>query len=99
MKTPRLQLENALIRGELVTVCWEPTCSLHRLEKWGAQQWLPFAKSPAYRNYTHGICPDHVRLLKEEIDQFLLEHQAEIPRHFEVEYQLAPEYESELIAA
>ncbi|MSR84032.1 MAG: hypothetical protein EXS58_14100 [Candidatus Latescibacteria bacterium] len=104
MKTPKLQLEYALIRGELVTVCWEPTCSMHRLEKWGAQQWLPFAKSPAYRNYSHGICPDHVRLIQEEVEQFLFEQQLESLRHFQVEYQPVPgepepDLEFELIAA
>ena len=102
MKTPRLQLELALTRGELVTVCWEPTCSMHRLEKWGAQQWLPFAKNLAYRNYSHGICPEHARLLKEEIDQFLFEQQLEELRHFQVEYQPAPDepdLEFELAAA
>lgn len=99
MKTSRLQLEHALTRSELVTVCWEPTCSMHRLDHWGAQQWLSFEKSPTYRHYSHGICPEHARLLQGEIDQFLHEHRAETPRHFEVEYQPAPEYAPELIAA
>ncbi|MBI2505843.1 MAG: hypothetical protein HYW07_21730 [Candidatus Latescibacteria bacterium] len=100
MKTPSLQLELALTRGELVTVCWEPTCPMHRLEKWGAQQWLPFEKSTTYRNYSHGICPEHARLLQREIDQFLLEHPAQPPRHFEVEYQPAPEEtDLDLVAA
>ena len=97
MTSPRLQLENALTRKQLVTVCWEPACSMHRLEKWGAQQWLPFEKQPTYRNYSHGICPEHARLLQQEIDQFLLEYPTEAPRHFEVEYQ--PDPELELIAA
>lgn len=73
---------------------------MHRLEKWGAQQWLPFEKSATYRNYSHGVCPEHARLLQQEIDQFLFEHQAQPPRHFEVEFQPAPEEaELELVAA
>ena len=97
MTSPRLQLEKALTRKQLVTVCWEPDCPMHRLEQWGPQQWLPFEKKSSYRNYTHGICPEHARLLQEEIDQFLVEHRGEAPRHFEVEYQ--PDPELELIAA
>lgn len=96
MKTPSLQLELALTRGELVTVCWEPTCPMHRLDYWGAQQWLPFEKRPAYRNYSHGVCPEHARLLQEEVEQFLFEQQLEELRHFQVEYQPAPESEMEL---
>ncbi|MCC7265675.1 MAG: hypothetical protein IT369_24470 [Candidatus Latescibacteria bacterium] len=97
MKTTRLQLESALARGEMVTVCWEPSCSMHRLGKWGAQQWLPFEKSPTYRNYSHGVCPQHARLLQEEIDRFLHEQAPEAPRRFDVQFQ--PETERELAAA
>jgi hypothetical protein len=91
MKTPRLQLENALDRGRMVTVCWEPTCSMHRLKGWGAQQWLPFERRSTYHNYTHGVCPQHARQLQEEVDQLLFEQQLEAVRHFEVEYQPAPD--------
>jgi len=108
MKNPLLQLERALDRGELVTVCWEPTCSMHRLGKWGPQQWLAFEKNTTYRNYTHGICPEHAHQLQEEVDHLLFEQQLEAVRHFEVEYQSAPndldpdpefELELKLIAA
>lgn len=90
MKTTRIQLENALAHGELVTVCWEPSCSMHRLDQWGAQQWLPFERNPAYRNYSHGVCPAHAHQLQRQIDDFLFEQQLEAVRQFEVDIQPAP---------
>ncbi len=64
---------------------------MHRLGQWEAQQWLPVSRNPAYRNYSHGVCPEHARLLQEEVEQLLFEQQLEALRHFQVEYQPAPD--------
>jgi hypothetical protein len=61
-------IERAFAAGEWVVVCWEPGCPWHRLIDWPDQEWAALAGRAGYARYTHGICPEHLRRLMEEIE-------------------------------
>ena len=50
------ELERALDAEELVVVCWEPGCDMHRLPHWAEAEWVSHPRRPGYRMYSHGIC-------------------------------------------
>ncbi len=78
MLTARTQLQSAFERGEIVVVCWEPGCSLHRLSHWNEERWVSFAKRPTYARYSHSICPTHARRFREEIARFFAGRKLEL---------------------
>ncbi len=65
------ELEQALESGELVVVCWEPGCTMHRLPHWDEDTWVDRQQVSGYRRYSHGICHWHFRAYFQEIDRYL----------------------------
>ena len=65
------ELEQALTAGELVVVCWEPGCSMHRLPHWDKWQWVSRQRQPGYESYSHGICRWHYQAYRAEIDRYI----------------------------
>lgn len=65
------ELEDAFAEDDWVGVCWDPDCPMHRLPHWATDDWVAHPRLPSYRHYTHGICPMHVRLFRQETERFL----------------------------
>ena len=70
------QLEQALEAGELVVVCWEPGCTMHRLPHWDEHQWISHERRQGYRHYSHGICHWHYEACRADIERFVAECEA-----------------------
>ena len=76
MKTTHIQIEEAYDSGDMVTVCWEDDCSMHRLYYWEDEKWVPHKKRKNYTNFTHSICEVHYRVYQEELGQLIEEEEA-----------------------
>ena len=72
-ETPEEELEMALAHDEMVIVCWEPGCMMHRLPHWNEGTWVARKQQKGYRNYSHGICFWHYQAYQKQIDQFIAE--------------------------
>ena len=88
MNSAHTELEEAYESGDMVTVCWEEDCSMHRLYYWDEERWVPHKKRETYTNLTHSICDVHFHMYQEELDQMIEEEeaaaQAVISREMEV---------------
>jgi hypothetical protein len=62
------EIDAAYDHGDLITVCWEPECTMHRLTHWDETVWVKHTRQSGGQ-YTHGICERHARLFREEIRQ------------------------------
>lgn len=76
MRTEHAEIEAAYEKGDMVTVCWEPDCSMHRLYYWEESKWVPHQKRGDYPNYTHSICEKHYHMYQEELEQLIAEETA-----------------------
>ncbi|MEW6754868.1 MAG: hypothetical protein AB1505_28385 [Candidatus Latescibacterota bacterium] len=65
------ELEQALVGHQLVVVCWEPGCTMHRLRHWRPDQWVSRPAEKGYAQYSHGICAWHYPRYQREIDRLL----------------------------
>ena len=65
------QLEEAFASDDMVTVCWEPACHMHRLYYWPEEKWVEHNKKNNYAKYTHSICDYHYQQYHEEIEQMI----------------------------
>jgi hypothetical protein len=63
------ELEESLAAGDVVVVCWEPGCTMHRLLHWAEYQWVSHAQIPDYRRYSHGICHWHYQAYRAEVER------------------------------
>ena len=69
--SPEIELEQAFEAGELVTVCWEPGCTMHRLPHWDESEWVSCERRDEYGQYSHGICRWHLQKYEQEVARFL----------------------------
>ena len=76
MKTAHDELDEAYESGDMITVCWEEGCTMHRLYCWDDERWVPHARRDDYANFTHSICDVHYRSYQEELDQLIEEEEA-----------------------
>lgn len=67
------ELESAIARHEMVVVCWEPGCTMHRLPHWSQHRWVSRRQEDTYPEYSHGICPWHYQAYRAEIERFIAE--------------------------
>lgn len=70
------ELEAAFVKGDLIVVCWEPGCKMHRLPHWQEQEWVTRPQKKGYRNYSHSICRSHYRVYQQEINRFITDETA-----------------------
>ena len=73
MTRQEAQLGQAFAGSDLIVVCWEPGCSMHRLPTWDSDRWVPRDRHVGYRHYSHGICSRHYRLLMQQVRHTNLE--------------------------
>jgi len=71
MNSPEIEIEEAFEKGEIVTVCWDPECLMHRLPHWDEGRWIAHESKKGYRNYSHGICRFHFRMYQREIERYM----------------------------
>jgi hypothetical protein len=64
-------LEQAFENGEVVVVCWEPGCTMHRLPHWSETEWITYPRKKGYQRYSHGICAWHYWVCQQDIEQFI----------------------------
>ena len=64
------ELEAAFAAGEVVVVCWEPGCTMHRLPHWPERQWVSRERLPGYPRYSHGICRWHYQTYRAEVARY-----------------------------
>ena len=69
MARENIELEAAIVASDMVTVCWEPDCNMHRLYYWPVDKWVEHEKKEDYTQYTHSICEYHYQLYHEEIER------------------------------
>ena len=70
------ELEAAFANGDLIVVCWEPGCKMHRLPHWQEKEWVTRSQEKGYRNYSHSICRSHYRVYQQQIDRYITEEAA-----------------------
>jgi hypothetical protein len=68
------ELDQAMAEQELVVVCWELGCTMHRLRHWDTEEWVSRPQQPGYRRYSHGICARHYPGYQRQIDELLSEY-------------------------
>ena len=73
MLSPEAELEKAFERGEMVIVCWEPECTMHRLPHWEEGKWITHEKVKDYSNYSYGICVWHYRICQRLVEEYATE--------------------------
>ena len=78
MRSAHAELEEAFEAGDMVTVCWEPGCRMHRLYYWHQHEWVEHDRRDGYPNYTHSVCDTHYHAYQDEI-QDLTEEEASQP--------------------
>ena len=71
MRSPHAALDEAYATGDMITVCWEPNCRMHRLYYWAAGCWLEYDKQDEYPNYAHSICDRHFRMYQRELKRLM----------------------------
>ncbi len=76
MHAENSELERAFLQDDMVLVCWEPGCQMHRLSHWQEGKWVTRPQIKGYKNYSHTICRSHYRLCQEEIQRFVTEETA-----------------------
>ena len=76
MKSAHDELHEAYESGDMITVCWEEGCTMHRLYYWDDDKWVSHEKREDYANFTHSICDVHYRDYQEELDQLIEEEEA-----------------------
>ena len=76
MKTDNLEIDKAYNVGDMVTVCWEDSCTAHRLYFWGEDKGVSHKKRSGYANFTHSICDTHFQQYQEELDILIAEEHA-----------------------
>jgi hypothetical protein len=76
MHSPRVELDEAYATGDMITVCWEPNCRMHRLYYWEDDRWVEHDKRHEYANYTHSICDQHFRMYQRELKRLMDEETA-----------------------
>ena len=76
MKSAHEELDEAYESGDMITVCWEEGCSMHRLYYWDDETWVSHQKREDYANYTHSICDAHYREYQQELGQLIEEEEA-----------------------
>lgn len=65
------ELEAAFADEEIVVVCWEPGCLLHRLPHWPEEQWVVREPRKGYPRYSHGLCRQHFLKYQQEIERLM----------------------------
>ena len=63
------ELEEAIGAGDMVVVCWEAGCTMHRLPHWAEHRWVSREQVPDYKRYSHGICRWHYQAYRDEIER------------------------------
>lgn len=63
------ELAQALANNDLVVVCWEPGCTMHRLRHWRPDLWVSRPQEQRYHQYSHGICAGHYASYEREADE------------------------------
>ena len=76
MNTDHLEIEKAYDSGDMVTVCWEDDCSMHRLYFWSEEKWVSHEKRAGHGNFTHSICDKHLNMYQNELNQLIEEEEA-----------------------
>ena len=69
--SPETELEQAFEADEIVVVCWEPGCTMHRLPHWDENEWVSYEHKKKYHRYSHGICRWHLQTYEQEAEHFL----------------------------
>ena len=73
MESEHRDIEAAYVTGDMITVCWEPDCKMHRLYFWPEEKWVEHDKKWNYDNFTHSICEMHYQMYHEELNQRIAE--------------------------
>ncbi|MFT5086626.1 MAG: hypothetical protein ACI906_004070 [Candidatus Latescibacterota bacterium] len=76
MRFEQVELERAFAQEQIVLVCWEPSCQMHRLAHWNEEKWVARPHVEGYQKYSHSICRSHYRLCQEEIQRYIAKEAA-----------------------
>jgi hypothetical protein len=76
MRSEHIELERAFAQKQIVLVCWEPSCQMHRLAHWQEEKWVARPHVKGYKHYSHSICRSHYRLCQEEVQRYIAKEAA-----------------------